>query len=205
MKLSYPVLHLAIIAFASLLIATPTRSYADTYQLFGLGIDNTHLYGMDDGGHVAFDSGAGFCPGASSDCYNIFYNGTPLGRIGTVPAYTWDYTAGSCTSIGLLSGHPCSVTDNGRTATLENISSFTIGVFVQSGSAPPQLITTAFGIDGIFAIDGLGDIVFDNGNLDEWYEAVDLTTSPVPEPASFFLLATGLLALTIPLRRRLAQ
>jgi hypothetical protein len=61
-------------------------------------------------------------------------------------------------------------------------------------------MTTGFG--GIFAINSLGDIVFDNGTADVWEEAIDLTTAAVPEPASFLLLATGLAAAGLFVARR---
>src|ERR1035437_1354099 len=112
MKPSDPVLRLAIVAFASLLIATPTRSYADTYQIVGLGIDNTQFYGMDDAGHVVLYASFFSCGDPSTGCYTTFLNGVSTGTSDVAPAFSWDYTKGAC----VLGSLPCSITDNGRTA-----------------------------------------------------------------------------------------
>jgi hypothetical protein len=196
----------AALLLLSLRLATPTPAHADTYQIVDLGNDNVRsFYGMDDSGNVAFSVNSAYCTGSASACYaeNTASPST------TLPSLNWDYTSGSC-----VGTYPCSITKDGRTATisinppgLENLS-------VSSGSDPSQLIATA-GFAGIFAINGVGDIVFDNGLQDEWFEAFDLppatpaasaaiVTAAAAEPATLLLLSTGLLApfVFLLLRRR---
>jgi hypothetical protein len=124
-----------------------------------------------------------------------------VSRTSGPPAYAWDYVAGTCVFPRPASA-PCTITNNGRTADIEVLQPYADTLFVDSGSNPPQLIVTSVGIGGIFAMDGLGDIVFDNQNVDVWYEAIDLTTASTPEPASILLLGTGAIAVAGMVTRR---
>jgi hypothetical protein len=192
----------AIAALFFLQLSAPTASHADTYQIVGLGIDNVQFYGMDDSGHVVLYASFFSCGDPSQGCYEDFLNGLPVGRTSVAPTYTWDYAAGTCV-FPQPNSVPCTISDNGRTAGIAVLQPFEDTLFVYSGSNPPQLLVTAHGIGGIFAMNGVGDIVFDNQNVDEWYEAVDLTTAPIPEPASILLLGTGAIALAgMSLRRK---
>jgi len=66
---------------------------------------------------------------------------------------------------------------------------------IYAGAASPQLVASGF-FTGPLYVNSLGDIVYDNGGLNEWYEAIDLTTTAaVPEPSSLLLFGTGALAL----------
>jgi len=63
------------------------------------------------------------------------------------------------------------------------------------GTGTAQFVIAANHGD-LLAMNGLGDIVFDDGFNDIAYYAVDLDTlAATPEPSSLLLLATGALAL----------
>ncbi len=91
---------------------------------------------------------------------------------------------------------PCSVSDNGRTAFTVSLESNNVidDLKISLYDRPALLVTQTEGITGNLILNGSGDIVFDNGTADEWYEAIDLTAAATPEPSSLLLLATGALA-----------
>jgi hypothetical protein len=203
MNLSKLPFCVAIAVLSCLQFSAPTASYADTYQIVSLQTDNRQFFGMDDSGHVVFYASFFSCGDPSHGCYETFLNGAPLGTSSIAPTYAWDYTAGTCVFPQPASG-PCLISNNGRTADIAAAQPAGQSLFVLSGSNPPQSLVTALGIGGVFAINGLGDIVFDNQNLDQWYEAINTTPTAAPEPGSLLLLGTGAIALAglIPRRKR---
>lgn len=164
---------------------SPARAHADTYTITALESDeHRYLYGMDDIGHVVIDNPS--CDLAEDTCYSSFLYGVSLGTSFTAPVYDWDYASVPCNTL-------CSVTYDGRTASFVRApDGITQQLLVSSGSNPAQLITQFNGVAGVLAINGVGDIVFDNGLQDEWYEAINTNTIVTPEPSSLLLLATGL-------------
>ncbi|HEV2645565.1 MAG TPA: hypothetical protein VGU46_04285 [Acidobacteriaceae bacterium] len=189
----------------ALQFAAPAPAHADTYQITDLGKDSGRaFYGMDDSNNVVFSVDPTSCSNSASSCYSVF--GTS-GFSSTAPSLNWDSVSGKCS--GLQS--TCSVTDNGHTASITANPAGHQDLWASNGSDPAQLLFTS-GFGAIFAINGVGDIVFNDGLQDEWYEAISLTqlatfnyaVSPTtaPEPASFLLLTTGILAPLLILRRR---
>lgn len=160
-------LSLAVSLLAAASFATAVPAHADTYgTIISLANDNHAFYGMDDAGHVAFT-------------YQGVTDASMLG-------------AGTCY---YLMAPLCGTSANGRTVSAVLESGTPISdLYVTVGANPPQLIDQVSGL-GPFFINGTGDIVFDSGTADEWYEALDLTTAAVPEPSSLLLLATGVLGL----------
>jgi hypothetical protein len=163
----------ALAAIAPFAAAVPAR--ADTYDIVALMSDDGYFfYGMDDSGDVIFDNALGH-PGSTSCEFNTWFYSFSNGIFTRVsfaaPVLDWDYNAITCDV------PPCSVTDNGTTAS-ESFESdlLTEDLDVTSGSNPPQLLLRTRGFTGDLVINGTGDIVFDNGLADEWYEAVDLST-----------------------------
>jgi hypothetical protein len=216
MKLSKLLFCVATLAPIVSLSSSPARLLADTYTIQSLDNDaGRYFYGMDDSGHVVFLRGDTFlCGPAASACYETISEGSLFDYSSVAPTFAWDYVAGTCVYPQPFSA-PCTISNNGRTAVIAGgQSQETLSVY--SGSNPPQLLlTTGFG--GIFAMNGLGDIVFDNGTVDGWYEAIDLSTAPaissasapvpadVPEPTSILLLGTGVIAFAgMVLRRKRA-
>ena len=187
---------------------SPDRLLADTYTIQSLDNDaGRYFYGMDDSGHVVFLRFDTFLCGPAADtCYETLSGGSVVGYSSVAPTFAWDFAAGTCVFPQPFSA-PCTISNNGRTAVIAAApAEESLSVF--SGSNPPQLLLIA-GFAGTFAINGVGDIVFDNGTLDEWYDAIDLSTAsaaPIPEPVGILLLATGAIAFAalVPRRKRSA-
>ena len=204
-KLSFCI-ALAVLFFA------PIASHADTYQIVGLGIDNVQFYGMDDSGHVVFSTGNSYCGGQYSVCYGSDANGWS----GAAPAFSWDNGVGCSPTLPPGTSDLSAVCNNGKVAFYgyEPGNFPTEGLY--SGPDSTQLVTGGFFTLSLH-MNGNGDIVFDNGYLDEWFEAIDLSTVPTahslasvavsapettPEPTSILLFSTGAIALAgIVLRR----
>src|SRR5438067_4429914 len=165
----------AVLCVLASQFVSPSLSHADAYSVLSLQSDNGYfLYGMDDAGHVVFDRPSG-CDLSGNTCYYTFLNGLSIGTTLTAPVYTWDYATVPCFA------PPCSVSKNGRTASFsyENDGS-TQDLFVSSGADPDHLLERMHGVAGLLAINGVGDIVFDNGALDEWFEAINVSAVPAP-------------------------
>jgi hypothetical protein len=203
MKLSRPVLRLAILAVVTLFFAVPTRSFADTYQIVTLNSDGGYFFdGMNDSGLVVLNNPTtSFCGGLSG-CFYTFLNGVSTGSPSAIaPTFTADNGSPCTPSVPAGGSVEHGVCNNGRDAFTGFLSSGQIfpGVY-----ASPGLTTVlSFGGEGPVYMNALGDIVFDNHFTDDWMEAIDLT--PTPEPGSLILLATGLLVLTFALRLRVPQ
>jgi hypothetical protein len=199
-------LPFAIAALIAVPFAAPTRSFADTYSVLGIETDTAHyFYGMDDLGHVTFSVGFDpslfHCGPSALTCYETLTNGADPIYTVSAPTYAWDYSATN--ACFLLPFGPCSATDDGRTVSYTGEGGLSRILSVSSGSNPPVILPDSFNLTYVIAIDGTGDVLYDDGFGDIWYEAIDLNTI-TPEPGSIVLLSTGVLALAtmFTLRRR---
>jgi hypothetical protein len=202
-------LRLAILALVSVFFAAPTRSLADQFEVINLTTDNRTFLGLSSNGTAYFDySFPGIC-GSSDTCYYAYSNGTLISTSSVAPTFTLD------------DGTPCTPTVPSGTQLVNGICDNGLDAYSAKFDSLPYANVywgTAFqdiwGSSGpfaasprLFALNSVGDIVFDDEANDNWYEAIDLTTSTVPEPSGILLLATGLFALlaTTHYRRQLTH
>ena len=193
-----------VAALIAVLFAAPTRSYCDQFEVNYLTTDNRTFLGLSSNGTAYFDySFPGLC-GSSDTCYYAYSNGTLISTSSVAPTFTLD------------DGTPCTPTVPSGTQLVNGICNNGLDSYSAKFDSLPYANVywgTAFqdiwgsGVGPfpasprLFALNSVGDIVFDDDANDNWYEAIDLTTSSVPEPSGILLLATGILALTITLRR----
>jgi hypothetical protein len=199
----------AIVAIAALRSTLPTPVLADTYQIFSLGGANGEfLFGIDTSGALVTQrlntgSGGGFI-------YSTFVPGGSGSSSTTVPVL--DYDDGTPCTPTVAAGVTW-VSDVGQTR-CNNGHEVYFGTFPTPAGPGTEgrAIFTGPNITDILPIGGTLDQVVMNGSGDfAWvdgaqemvFEAVDLTTAPVPEPRSLLFLATGSLTLIAVIRRRL--
>jgi hypothetical protein len=192
-----------IVALVAFLLFAPLASHADTYSVIGIETDAGHFfYGMDDVGHTTFSLGGSYllnC-GNAPNCYETLTYGANPVYSNLAPTYAWDFSAtNACYTLPF---GPCSATKNGRTVNFTGSQDLTRILSVTSGANPPQILPFSFNLTGTLVIDGTGDVLYDDGFGDIWYEAINLSAMPTtPEPASFFLLATAALGAGLFVRR----
>jgi len=198
---------LAALVLTCAQFSSPSRSYADTYQIVFLDSDQNRFFtGMDDLGHVVLNDPGVFCGPQASTCYETFDNGIRVGGFSsTAPNYTWDNGTPCIPSVSSGVSVYHGVCNNGRDAFTGVLSPGQLFGSVYAGSNPPLFLALTAGDShyGPVYMNALGDIVFDDVFQENWYEAINLDTLPAPEPSSLLLIATGLAgAAFLFLRRR---
>jgi hypothetical protein len=213
MKTSRLLLSAAAVAIAALPSTLPTPALADTFQIFNLGIANSHtVFGIDTAGAVVIQSLTG--PGGAL-LYQTYVAGILINSSTTIPGLTYD-NGTPCTptvspGITWTSGAGATRCNNGHEvyyATFptpggpnpEGMDIFT-GPNLTDRLTDPSVITST--LDQV-AMNGSGDFAWVDGLDETIFEAVDLTSPKVPEPTSLLFLATGSLALVGAIRRRLS-
>lgn len=213
------------IALAIGLFAIPA-AHADTYQIFdlgsgGTGITSTFIVGITASGTAVLDyhvpAGAPLCA-VSGVCneYQTWENGVlihyspGIDYTTTPPNFVYDNGAPCTVSASFLTSPVTGTCNNGHEV-------FNAGVSVSNPMynlatfTGPDLATDLFSYAPPFISDvdlnSSGDFVYNadhaGGGGGEYFEAIDLTSSQVPEPSSFLLVGTGLFAAAEMIRRRL--
>lgn len=200
------------IAVALVLLTASTPAHADSYQkilLFNASFTPFAFHnpvGITDSGMVVVFVDPANCNGTPGHCYETFNNGVLVSKSLTVPALAYDNGTGCAPNAAFSGPFAASVCNNGREVYGTPINSTPYGAEIFTG---PDPVADFFAMGELESVDlnSSGDFVYwinavgsSNGSI---YEVVDLTTDQVPEPASIFLLSTGLLAAAGTLRRRL--
>ena len=198
-----------VLALLIALFATPTSSFADTYQIYNLQSDQGYFfYGMNEYGEAVIDlSQHSACAIGTTHCYQTYINGLPTGFTTTPPPLIYD-NGGQCAPT-LPSGESLiyAACNSGRVAFTGRLTPTQVmtGVYTGPLSNPSAVTLPPQGANGdlpFIFINSQGDVVWDDVFDEEFFEAIDLTAQ-VPEPASLLLFGTGTLALALTTRRLL--
>ena len=207
MKTSRLLLSAAAIAIAAL---PSTPALADSFQIFNLGIANSHtIFGIDTAGAVVIQF-----PGPGNQLlYQTYVNGVLVSSSTTIPSLAYD------------NGIPCTPTvtppitytglgqtrcNNGRELyfatfpTPAGPNPEETGIFTGPNLTDRLTNPSVSGstLDQVL-MNSSGDFAWVNARDETIVEAEDQTTRSLPEPGSLILLATGSLTLIGTMRRRL--
>jgi hypothetical protein len=192
----------AMFAFVASISVFPHRAFGDTYEIFQLTSDQGYAFdGMDDLGNVVIvrPNGTPTC-GVVNGCFYTFLDGVSTGSSSVAPTLVDDNGTACSPSVPAGGSVEYGVCNHGREAFTGELSAGQRYPGVYTAPDPSDLLASGGG--GPVYMNSLGDIVWDDRLSEDFYEAVDLTTTPVPEPGSFFLLGSGILAAGGMLRRR---
>jgi hypothetical protein len=215
MKASRPCLGFAAVLAIVGLFAVPAAAHADTYEIFDLaagefgGIGSFDLVGITASGTavLVYNLPAGEPQCLISDIcheYETFVDGVMVNESTTAPNLVYDNGTPCLVSAPFLTYPVPGTCNNGH----EVYTNYFGGGDIYTGPDPVADLFASFPIQiGFVDLNSSGDFVYDashpaeGGFSGDYEEAIDLS-SETPEPASFFLLATGLFAIAGSLRRR---
>jgi hypothetical protein len=189
-----PLLFAAIFPLAAALSLVPAQVYADTYKIVNLGTDNgSNIVGIDNLGEVVIHN-------LILVDFETFSDGVLVNTTSTLPSLTYDNGTPCSVPSGFAQSGK-SVCNNGRTGfgSFSNPNGDPAGVYTGPLSSPTRVDSFGASADAAF-LNSYGDFAWSDGQLEDNFEAIDLTT---PEPNSLLLVGTGCLSLFFVLRRKL--
>jgi hypothetical protein len=188
---------LAAIPLAAALFLVPAQLHADTYKIYDLGgtPGGEVIVGIDNLGEVVIHDELLFD-------YLTYSNGVLVNTTSTLPSLTYDNGTPCSVPSGFALDLPSqSVCNNGRTGfgSRSNPNLDESGVY--TGPVSSLTLVDPNGTTDEAFLNSSGDFAWEDGRLEENFEAIDLTT---PEPNSLLLVGTGCLSLFCVLRRKLS-
>jgi hypothetical protein len=203
------------LVFASLLFFAASFAKADTYQIFDLGDGHRRTpIGITASGEVVIVDAANLLQcGAipfQSVCYQLFMNGVLSGVQIDPPSLVYD-DGTPCTPNAPFSVDIAAAKCNGSLEVYGTDRYAAIPKTIFDGPNLADQVASGYELDELL-LNSSGDFAFvaNEGSAGtdgdgEVYEAVDLTTDVAPEPGSFLLVGTGVLAALGSLRRRMVS
>jgi hypothetical protein len=182
-----------LVAFLLTLFALP-QAHADTYELFQFTDHSgaTPVLGIDVAGDVLYGGSTGLCGNTAVVCYSVFQPfGPGIINTATLPLFNHD-DGSSCSPNPQATFGSCNNSFEAYSISPPNPNAAVYG----GPDTDPQLLVGAI-VDGSLLINSFGDIAWTDGQIETNYLAYDVTSHETPEPATLFLLLTGLIPLAV--------
>ncbi len=196
---SFPLLA-ATGTLAVTFLLLPARTYADSYIIYALDIDNgRNIVGIDTSGDVVIHD-------ININEFLTYQNGVLINTTSTLPTLTYDNGTTGCSVPAGFQQEGSTVCNNGRIGFWgeNNPNSEPNGVYTGALASPTLIMPGVGGGVGLTFLNSSGDFAFDNLEQEMNYQAIDQSTLPTPEPSSLLLIGTGCVSLFTVLRRKLS-